>query len=169
MVLRSGQSAAERDRLADLIEPREFRFLLSCARSEPCTGIGRELDEDLDWKTLLRFADRHGVQPLLNQALKSTCWDRVPQTTRVELHRFNKANVQKNLLFTAELLQLIGEFERNHISIIAFKGPVLAEAVYGDVSLREFSDLDVLVHEADLRKAEDILTARGYQANFRGQ
>jgi Uncharacterised nucleotidyltransferase len=166
MVSRSGQSTAEPDRLADLIEPREFRFLLSCARSEPRTGIRREVDKDLDWKTLLRFAERHGVQPLLNQALKSTCWDRVPQTTRFELQRFNRANVQKNLLFTAELLQLLAEFERNRISIITFKGPVLAEAVYGDLSLREFSDLDVLVHEADLRKAEDILIARGYLADF---
>jgi hypothetical protein len=38
--------------------------------------------------------------------------------------------------------------------------------VYGHISLREFSDLDVIVHEADLSKAEDILTARGYQADF---
>ena len=38
--------------------------------------------------------------------------------------------------------------------------------MYGDLSLREFSDLDVIVHEADLCKAEDILTSSGYQADF---
>ena len=38
--------------------------------------------------------------------------------------------------------------------------------MYGDISLREFSDLDVIVREKDLSKAEDILTARGYQADF---
>ena len=38
--------------------------------------------------------------------------------------------------------------------------------MYGDISLREFSDLDVIVQEADLSKAEDILIACGYQADF---
>jgi len=38
--------------------------------------------------------------------------------------------------------------------------------VYGDLSLREFSDLDIIIHEADVAKAEDILTAYGYRADF---
>jgi hypothetical protein len=90
----------------------------------------------------------------------------VPQPTRLELERVNRANVHRNLLLTAELLRLLDEFDRTGIATVAFKGPVLAETVYGDLSLREFSDLDVLVHEADLRKAQDLLTSRGYQADF---
>src|SRR5262249_3601818 len=35
-----------------------------------------------------------------------------------------------------------------------------------DLSLREFGDLDIIVHEADLCKAEDILIADGYEADF---
>jgi hypothetical protein len=34
----------------------------------------------------------------------------------------------------------------------AFKGPLLAESIYGDLAFREFSDLDFLVHEADLSR-----------------
>jgi hypothetical protein len=36
----------------------------------------------------------------------------------------------------------------------------------GDLSLREFSDLDLLIHRHDLAKAEDILLACGYTAQF---
>jgi hypothetical protein len=102
----------------------------------------------------------------LLQTLKSVCWASVPQKIQLQLTLFNKANAQKNLIFTGELLRLLDLFRQNAIPIAAFKGPVLALSVYGDVSLREFCDLDVIVHEADLSKAEDILTARGYQAYF---
>jgi hypothetical protein len=103
---------------------------------------------------------------MLLQTLKSVCWDTVPQRIQLELTTFNKANVQKNLIFTGELLRLIDLFQQSAIPIAAFKGPLLADSVYGHLSLREFSDLDVIIHEADLPKAEDILIARGYQADF---
>ena len=124
------------------------------------------MSKGIDWQILLKLAAQHCVRPMLLQTLKSVCWDAVPQKIQLELTLFNKANVQKNLLFTGELLRLLGLFQQNAIPIAAFKGPVLAHSVYGDISLREFSDLDVIVQEADLSKAEDILTARGYQADF---
>ena len=149
------------------MNPREFQLLLYCARSRPDARSVRDLvSEGIDWQILLKLAAHHCVRPMLLQTLKSVCWDAVPQKIQFELTLFNKANVQKNLLFTGELLRLLGLFQQNAIPIAAFKGPVLADSVYGHISLREFSDLDVIVHEADLSKAEDILTARGYQADF---
>jgi Uncharacterised nucleotidyltransferase len=63
-------------------------------------------------------------------------------------------------------LRLLGLFQQNRVPIATFKGPVLAVSVYGDLALREFSDVDLLVHEADLCKAENILTSCGYRADF---
>jgi hypothetical protein len=94
------------------------------------------------------------------------CWDAVPQDIQLGLTLFNKANAQKNLRFTGELLRLLSLFQQNNIAIAAFKGPVLAHSLYGNISQREFSDLDLIVREADVSKAEDILTACGYQADF---
>src|SRR5262249_55499649 len=54
----------------------------------------------------------------------------------------------------------------NRIPIATFKGPALAVSIYGDLALREFSDLDLLVHKADLGEAENILAACGYHADF---
>jgi hypothetical protein len=149
------------------MNPLEFQLLLYCARSCPDAGSVRDLvSKGIDWQILLNLAAQHCVRPMLLQTLKSVCWDAVPQKTQLELTLFNKANVQRNLLFTGELLRLLGLFQQNAIPIAAFKGPVLAHSVYGHISLREFSDLDVIVQEADLSKAEDILTTRGYQADF---
>jgi Uncharacterised nucleotidyltransferase len=149
------------------MNPREFQVLLSCARSDPdAESIKALVTEGIDWPTLIKRAAQHSVRPTLFRTLKSVCWDAVPEAIQLELVRFNRANVQKNLIFTGELLRLLDVFKRNGIPLAAFKGPVLAASVYGDLALREFSDLDVIVHEADLCKAEDILTGSGYQADF---
>jgi hypothetical protein len=147
--------------------PREFQLLLYCARSLPGAGPIRDLvNKGVNWQRLLQLAQQHGVRPMLFQGLKSVCWNAVPQTTQLELERFDAENVQKNLLFAGELLRLLGVFQQNGVPIVAFKGPVLAETVYGDLSLREFCDLDVIVHEDDVCKVEVILTDCGYQACF---
>jgi hypothetical protein len=70
------------------------------------------------------------------------------------------------LLLTGELFRLLDVFQQNHIPVAAFKGAVLAETIYGDLCLREFTDLDIIVHSMDVSKAADILSARGYQAQF---
>ena len=161
------QTNATADFEAAYYEPPEFRLLIYCARSRPNAGLIIDLiNKNIDWQMLLKLGEQHCVRPLLFRSLKSVCWDAVPQTIQLELTLINKTNVQKNLLFTRELLQLLGLFEKNSIPIAAFKGPVLAEFVYGNISFREFSDLDVIIQGADLRKSEDILTARGYQPDF---
>jgi hypothetical protein len=148
--------------------PPEFQLLLYCARSQPASGpIKRIVDQSaIDWGKLLALADQHGVRPLLLQSLKAVCWDAVPGSVRLELEGFCKSNAQKNLLLALELLRLLRRFNENEVPVVAFKGPILAEAVYGDLSLREFCDLDLLIRVQDLAKAEDILLACGYTAQF---
>jgi hypothetical protein len=46
---------------------------------------------------------------------------------------------------------------------VALKGPVLAERLYGDPSLRYSSDLDILVSPHDLEPTSDLLQSLGYQ------
>jgi hypothetical protein len=58
---------------------------------------------------------------------------------------------------------VIDLFRANTISIIPYKGPVLAASVYGEVSLRQFSDLDVIVRRSDAERAKDLLVSRGYK------
>ena len=85
---------------------------------------------------------------------------------RLELEQFCRVNQQKNLAFARELLRLLTLFQKNQVPVATFKGPALAMSVYGDLALREFSDLDLLVREGDLCKAEDILASCGYEADF---
>jgi len=53
-----------------------------------------------------------------------------------------------------------------NLPAIAFKGPVLAGALYGDLAMRDFADLDILVRPPDLPRIRAALTAEGYRPRF---
>jgi hypothetical protein len=48
------------------------------------------------------------------------------------------------------------------IGAMPFKGPTLAVQAYGDLSLRSFSDLDILVRGEDVVLAREVLLSEGY-------
>src|SRR5262249_44088336 len=54
-------------------------------------------------------------------------------------------------------------FAEGGVNVIPFKGPSLAAIAYGDLGLREFDDLDLLIARTDFMKAQELLLARGYQ------
>src|SRR6202042_182622 len=55
-------------------------------------------------------------------------------------------------------------FQEQRIRFATFKGATLAMQLYGDISCREFVDIDVIVHQDDLTAAEEALGAQGYRA-----
>ncbi len=64
------------------------------------------------------------------------------------------------MLMTAELIRLLKIFQEAEVPVISFKGPILAQLAYGDISFRIFSDLDLLIKESDLVKVHNLLTKK---------
>jgi hypothetical protein len=118
--------------------------------------------DDLDWDGLLTTARRHGVLPLLQRSLSAAGCATVPPLVDQQLRAYCAALALRNRYLTQELVEVIDELERRDIRVMAFKGPVLAAAVYGHVELRPFGDLDVLVTRRDVVAAREALVARGY-------
>lgn len=73
---------------------------------------------------------------------------------------------RKALLFTGELLRLLDLFDRHNIACVPFKGPVLADMLYGDIAARDYCDLDVLVPKPDIGRAIDALLDAGYKTDL---
>ncbi|MCK4389505.1 MAG: nucleotidyltransferase family protein [Desulfobacterales bacterium] len=71
-------------------------------------------------------------------------------------------NAHWNVIFTEKLLNLPNLFEAHGIPALPFKGPVLAQTVYGDLSRRQFVDLDILVQRRNVLKAKDLLISHRY-------
>ncbi len=148
----------------------EIEFLLTSARAhlkaEPSDALRMRLSDDLDWREVLRLARQHAVLPLLYEQLKAVGSQALPQAVWDELQRRFRGNLRRNLSMTAELLQLLRMLEAHRIDAMPYKGPALAAAVYGDVGLRQFNDLDILVRRQDVLNVKNLLLSQGYQDLF---
>jgi len=145
----------------------EIELLLSCGRinidTEKAERIKALLQEDINWDYLIRTASHQGLIPLLYRNLRSICPEYVPENILDQLQRDFYANTWHNLFLTGELFKLLDLFNKHGIPAIPYKGPVLAVFVYGDIALRRFNDLDILVHKHNVIKVRDLLRSNGYQ------
>ena len=140
-------------------------MLLLCARTEidpRAEAQIRSMLLEVDWDCLIAIAHQHRVLPLVYRSL-TRMNAAVPERAINRLRATFQANVRRNLFLCSELLRIIELFRENGIASIPYKGPIVASLVYGDISLRQFADLDVIVPIPDVTKARALLVARGYR------
>jgi len=145
----------------------EVELLLCCVGTSIDTAraerIRRLLRTDLDWEYLLQAAGRHGVMPLLSRSLRTISSDDVPRAIWESLQHQFQINAARNLSLTDELLKLLKLLEAQAIPALPYKGPLLTFSIYGNLALRDFADLDILVHERDYPLAQRLLSRSGYR------
>ena len=73
--------------------------------------------------------------------------------------------VKQNMLMTAELIKIMKLLEENGIEAISFKGPLLSQMAYGDITLRQYVDLDILIPEESLYHAAKLLSSNDYTSH----
>ena len=146
---------------------REIKLLLLCALgfldTEDIKEISSIANNSLDWKYLIETAYSHKLQYLLYRSLKKVCPESVPNEDLQKLELDYAANAKDSLLITAKLLSILRLLEKNDILALPFKGPVLAETVYGDYAARQFGDLDILIHRKNILKAINIFEDHGFK------
>jgi len=121
------------------------------------------LRERIDWTYLIETANQHRVLPLLYRTLTRIDERAVPREKLSQLQRLFHANARRNLFLAGELLQILDLLAAHDIPVIPYKGPVLATSVYGDLSFRQISDLDIVVPIQDVPTARELLIRRGYR------
>jgi hypothetical protein len=94
--------------------------------------------------------------------LESLRKDKVPAQFFQRFKRDYQENAARNLIFVDELTTLFDRFANAGVDAIVFKGPALAMLAYGDLNLRRFVDLDLIVRRADMTRAIEVLTQSGY-------
>jgi hypothetical protein len=148
----------------------EIELLLHCARtsvdSTQAEQIRTLLRGDIDWPYLMRTAHVHRVIPLLYRSLHASCPEAVPKVISDQLQRHFHVNAFHNRFLTRELLKILKLLEAHRLSVIPYKGPALAAMAYGDLSLRQFDDLDLLIHKKDFQKAKELFISQGYQSEL---
>jgi hypothetical protein len=134
---------------------------VSGAKAEEVAGLAAR---DLDWDLAVRIATWHAVAPIMYRVL-SVCPESVPPAIFANLRQRFRANTMRNTYLARELVRITNGLREKGVRAIALKGPVLAQVAYGDLGLRQFIDLDILVHPSDLGVTRDVLAATGYNAS----
>src|ERR1700733_14674971 len=146
--------------------PVEIALLLACARThitpEIADRITALVQENVNWIALIRLAMRHEVMPLLYRGLQQTCAEATPSQILAPLRRRYEDQAAQSRRHTAELLRILPAFKSSGVFAVPYKGPALAQRLYGDLALREFGDLDIMVRDRDVPKAQEVIRGLGY-------
>ena len=141
----------------------ETRWIVDCLR-RLARGDGPLVPDDpVDWSLLLETAEAEGLAPALGFAWRSGPAARMPLAVRERVRRELADGTARHLILSGELARLLKSFEREHIPVIALKGPVLAETLYVHPALRPYTDLDLLICRENVERVDDLLQRLGYR------
>ncbi len=115
---------------------------------------------------MVELAHHHGLVPLLYRRLSNEM-DATHSPGLEALRRKDQSNAHRALWLTVELLNICRHLQARGLEVLPYKGPVLAEALYGNVALRQFSDLDLLIRSEDLPRIKVALAELGYAPGLR--
>ncbi len=113
-------------------------------------------------ESLLKLAAGHRVEGFLGARLNAISADSVPADLRDPLIRALHRNKVRAMSALRERDRILHAFAQHDISCIVLKGADLAYRIYSDPGARPFEDLDLLVHEADVSKADNALRDLDY-------
>lgn len=144
----------------------ESRLIIQCSQTTVDTEKIRSdlanMCRPLNWPYIVKIAGRNGLLPLVCSNILHKLPDLVDEEVRESLADFLGGHMRNNLLQTRKVIEISETLEAEGIPILPFKGPTLSIQAYGDISLRQFVDLDILVQPRHFDKAIQRLKACGY-------
>lgn len=144
---------------------KELNLLLSIMKMNTGENILSNYKEslsDMNWGEFMLLARHHRVYPNLYTKLKKSEAAGIPPQVMKELQNLYENNTFAMLHLSAEMEYISKLFLESDIRTIILKGPVLADDLYGDISLRTSSDLDVLIPIRNMDQVEEMLSGLGY-------
>jgi hypothetical protein len=147
----------------------EKRLLVAGARTKVEPPVVDEIRElcaaALDWEFLVNESAVNSILPLVARNISAVAADIAPAKHVERLTKGARANALRCLSLTAELIRVIDLLHGAGVQAMPYKGPVLAVDAYGDVTLREFEDLDIIVRQRDMARADEVVKKLGYRPN----
>jgi hypothetical protein len=150
-------------------ELRLILAILSQGDEKRGVPVFRKTVSDVDWERFLELSDQHGVGPLIFNATRHRRLTVLPERINQALAAQHKTNVFLTMNLSDALCRLAEEFQEAGIPMLSLKGPALAQALFGDISLRLSSDLDILVPVDHLDSVEVLLEKMGYRGAGRNR
>jgi hypothetical protein len=119
--------------------------------------------EKVDWRRLVRLADRHRLSGFLFSRLEEhplrAC---LPPSVLSHWRLRLQQQWAKNRKLMRETAKLVDSFEAHGLELIHMKGPLMGQRLYGRPEVRAVSDIDLLARRpSEVPRIERCLAACG--------
>lgn len=143
------------------------QLLLICARpvlSPQLRAVLRKLSSlSLNWGKVLNGARCNFIAALASKHLIETAADLLPAPVITELTRLRRQNAMRSLEIARIQRFLVEEIlEKQNSRQVFIKGATLSHQYYGDMHLRQYRDIDLLLDEASVFAAGTELIQQRY-------
>lgn len=140
--------------------PSKELSLILCS----CLDVNWQGDPDsLDLDQLYALLSHHQVRPQFLSYIRER---NLLSNFQVRLRKDCQEIAFVNMISAKELVEVTKILAGHQIESYAYKGSMWADWLYGNISQREFGDIDVLIPESDFPEAYQLLmTEAGYVAD----
>jgi len=114
-----------------------------------------------DFAALPPLLRRHGLVPLACCHL-ATLDTRIPPVVSIWLAAAFRRSAARQERSVARLVELMDVLEAASLDVFPYKGPILALQLYGDATMRQHGDLDILVRPGQAHEVVARLLALGF-------
>lgn len=118
--------------------------------------------QSVNWQEVALLSKLHRIRPVVFRILMES---KAPATIKEQLKRELQINAIQNFKIAAETERLIGLLGKSNITAIPYKGVAYSKQFYGDISMRESSDIDLVINKGDLPKTFDVFEKESYRAS----
>jgi len=137
----------------------ELQFLIACCQHNlskvEIAFIQSLMTND---PSQIAVASQHGILPLVYKCIKQQC----PTKNIQHWQSAYQQIAHRNMLMTSELIKIIHLLQENNIQALSFKGPTLSQNAYGDITLRQYGDIDILIQAKDRSRMVARMKTHGY-------
>jgi hypothetical protein len=154
---------------SDTVIKEEETLLLSLCRldfnEDHLEKIKGYVAQIADWKYFSTLANEHGVAALVWHNLeKLGLHSEVPEGVVTFLRYANLMSLSRNTFNSEAVREALHALNSESIKTVILKGLALENTVYGNVGLRQMSDIDILMRREECLTAREILHGIGYES-----
>ncbi len=144
----------------------ELQIVVLCSKSQlypgDLTRVEELLQGESDWSLIIDLANKHKVLPRVWENLNAQFFELIPENISALQKAAGRSHFLTCALMVKHLLEVLVLFEQKSIFSIPYKGPVAALYLYGDISLRSYGDLDLLISRDDFPRVFQVMLENGY-------
>lgn len=131
--------------------------------------LSSSLKKSINWEYIYHFSQNNSISSLVYSNILKYAEENVSDDVLQYFREFSIKNTKKNLFLVTVLGKLVHDLNDLGILAVPYKGPALSYLIYNDITIREFTDLDIFVYKKDINQVNEYLLGNSYNPQFNMQ